>query len=188
MRMTTLMFSILAFVLASCGASGSDARPEGTPTPGLVSVQTPTPGSPASASVEATTAPTAPVVHGPTAFVTSQEVCTLSDEVRGLTCEDTSNDPRVAGTARYLLHQTRWGDPDDGAAVAWGAARVTNPGGAWVGRWEGIYTSETGDMVTSLLVGRGDYAGLSYYRWEYKQFGLTWQTEGLIFPGTIPSG
>jgi hypothetical protein len=140
-----------------------------------------------SPSAETTTAPTDPVVHGPTAFVTSLEVCTLSDEVRGLTCEDTSNDPRVAGTARYGLHQTRWGSAGNGAGVAWGAARITNAGGAWVGRWEGIYTSETGDVVTSLLVGRGDYAGLSYYRWEYKQFGLTWQTEGLIFPGTIPS-
>jgi hypothetical protein len=128
-----------------------------------------------------------PIVHGPTAFVSSQEVCTLSDEVRGLTCEDTSNDPRVAGTARYILHQNRWGDAGNGALVQWGAARLTNSGGTWVGRFEGIYTSETGDTVTTLFVGSGDYAGLSYYRWEYKTFGLTWQTEGLIFPGTIPS-
>jgi len=55
------------------------------------------------------------------------------------------------------------------------------------GMVQGIYTSETGDTVTSLLVGGGDHAGPSSYRWEYKQFGLTWQTEGLIFPGTIPS-
>jgi hypothetical protein len=129
-----------------------------------------------------------PIVYGPTALVSSQESCTLSDEVSGLTCKVTSNDPRVAGTARYLLHQTRWGDPDNGAAVAGGAARLTNPGGAWVGRWEGIYTSETGDVVTWLLDGTGDYAGLSYYRWEYKQSGLDWATEGLIYPSNVKPG
>jgi hypothetical protein len=187
MRRAILLVSVLALALASCSEGESGERSGSTDPTGHASAQTTTPEPSASAPTATATAPGDPVVHGPTAFVTSQEVCTLSDEVRGLTCEDTSNDPRVAGTARYILHQSRWGDAGNGALVQWGAARITNSGGAWVGRFEGVYTSETGDTVTSLLVGSGDYAGLSYYRWEYKTFGLTWQTEGLIFPGTIPS-
>jgi hypothetical protein len=104
------------------------------------------------------------------------------------TCVVTSNDPRVAGTARYTWNADRWGTgAENGSMVQWGTTSIRNSGGAWVGRFEGIYTSETGDTVFYVLTGSGDYAGLSYYRWEYKTFGTTWPTEGLIFPGTIPS-
>jgi len=177
MRLRSLWAGVAVMMLMLSGCTSGSESTQASPTRSTA----------APAATATATTLGEPIVHGPTAFVTSQEVCTLSDEVRGLTCEDTSNDPRVAGTARYILHQNRWGDAGNGALVQWGAARITNSGGAWVGRFEGIYTSETGDTVTSLLVGSGDYAGLSYYRWEYKTFGLTWQTEGLIFPGTIPS-
>ena len=57
----------------------------------------------------------------------------------------------------------------------------------WVSHWSGIYTSETGDVGANLAIGTGDYAGLSYYSWEYKGFGTSWPGEGLIFPSTTQS-
>jgi hypothetical protein len=121
-------------------------------------------------------------------LVAGQESCKLTGDVHAtwttdpdgtehvrdgwFTCTVTSNDPRVAGTARYTWNADRWGTGENsGSMVQWGTLRITNPGGVWVSRYTGIYTSETGDVVVSLLTGTGDYAGLSYYKWEFKTFG-----------------
>jgi hypothetical protein len=181
---------VTALVVAGCGGSTTSAGPTGTP-----------PSTAPAAST--TTAPGEPIVYGPTTFVSGQEACTFTDTVHAtwttapdgtvrvrngwFTCVVTSDDPRVAGSGRYTWNADRWGQENHGAMTQWGITRIRNSGGTWVGRYQGIYTSGTGDVVFSLLTGTGDYAGLSYYRWENKTFGTTWPTEGLIFPGTMQS-
>jgi hypothetical protein len=146
-----------------------------------------------------TTGPAEPVVRGPSAYVIGREDCKIIGMEVPLTetrpepglqkgrdgefvCTVTNNDPRVAGTSRYTLNQNRWGTgPQNGNIVQWGTIHLENDQGAWDADYLGIYTSETGDVVTSLFTGSGDYEGLSYYRWAIS-FGQSWETQGVIFP------
>lgn len=59
-------------------------------------------------------------------------------------------------------------------------------GGTWETEYLGVYTGETGDVVTGLYAGTGDYEGLSYYQWAVETFGASWPTRGLIFPTPDP--
>lgn len=99
----------------------------------------------------------------------------------------TNNDPRVAGTAHSTLDLDRWGTSDvTSAQVQWGTTRIENEGGTWETEYVGVYTGETGDVVTGLYAGTGDYEGLSYYQWAVETFGASWPTRGLIFPTPDP--
>jgi hypothetical protein len=146
-----------------------------------------------------TTGPVEPVVRGPSAYVIGREDCQIYQMEVPLTetrpepgveqgrdgefvCTVTSNDPRVAGTARYTLNQNRWGtSAQNGTLVQWGTIHIENDHGAWDAEYLGIYTSETGDVGATLFTGSGDYEGLSYYRWSIS-YGESWQTQGVIFP------
>jgi hypothetical protein len=102
----------------------------------------------------------------------------------------TSSDPRVSGEFVGTWNSDRWGQLASGAAIQWGTGRLTNRGGTWSGPYSGIYTSETGDMITRWCQGSGDYKGLTFYMWLVVpkvtvDSGPThWQ--GLIFPGNPP--
>jgi hypothetical protein len=98
----------------------------------------------------------------------------------------TSSDPRVSGKFVGTWNTDRW----DQAAIQWGAGRLTNRGGTWSGPYSGIYTSETGDMITRWCQGSGGYKGLTFYMWlvvppaTVDSGPAHWQ--GLIFPGNPP--
>ena len=102
------------------------------------------------------------------------------------TCSVTNTDPRVAGGAIYTWEKDVWPTNDGYGQTQWGAGRLENAGGAWVGTYTGIATSETGDILTFWYTGTGGYKGLSYYMWFTVHFTETGQTHGLIFPGTPP--
>ena len=200
MRKSIPLLAAAALVLGACGTASETGAGSVTPSTAVSSnpsggTTTASPGT----QPDTTTAPEDPTVYGPTALVSFQESCTIADDghatwttdpdgtvhVRDgwFSCVVTSNDPRAAGTSRYTWNADRWGEEEDkGSMVQWGTIRLRNAGGTWVGRWDGIYTSDTGDLAFYLLSGTGDYAGLSYYRWTYKTFGTSWPGEGLITP------
>jgi hypothetical protein len=97
----------------------------------------------------------------------------------------TSNDARVSGTVEGSWNSDRWGESAaNGAIVQWGTSRLTNDGGSWQAPYSGIYTSETGDIITRWYTGSGGYEGLAFYMWIAGSSVFDWQ--GLIFPGTPP--
>lgn len=184
-----------ALLATGCGGDTSSATP--------TTARSSTAVAGTAAPTATVSAPEGAIDYGPTTFVAGQDACDFADDVHAtwttdpdgtvrvrdgwFTCTVTADDPRAAGTARATWNADRWGEEDHGAMVQWGTIRIENAGGTWVGTYAGIYTSDTGDTVTSLLRGTGDYEGLSFYRWQYKTFGATWPTEGLIFPGAVPS-
>ncbi len=108
-----------------------------------------------------------------------------------LTCTMRFNDPRVSGTKSGPTSMDGWGPgamPD--AIVQWGSSRrIENEGGAWVGAFSGIYTTETGDLITTWFTGAGGYEGLSFFEWIAIPPGTVtsgYPVVGLIFPGSPP--
>jgi len=172
--------AVLVTLSACAGGSGSGGAAESTqPSIGIVSPSVfPTPtGRPPSL---------APVAYGPTTLTSGAETCDV--ELDTATCTVTNTDPRVAGTVVYTWNNEKWGDMFHGSLVQWGRGRLVNSGGAWDGRYSGIWTSGTGDIINFWYVGTGGYAGLSYYMTtEFPQNDLSLQTRGLIFPGTPPT-
>lgn len=128
----------------------------------------------------------APVPYGPTTLTSGAETCDV--EADTATCTVTNTDPRVAGTVVYTWNTVKWGDMVNGSLVQWGRGRLVNSGGTWDGRYSGIWTPATGDIINFWYEGTGGYAGLSYYMtYEFPQTGLYWHTRGLIFPGKPPT-
>ena len=122
-------------------------------------------------------------VHATTAGTTTS-VGGVS-QMRGLVGEvtDAMSDPRASGTGtltgNYDLH--------DGGGVQWGTYQLANAGGSWEGTWSGIlYGSGPVEDCSVWLVGKGGYAGLSYY-FHFHGSGGTYETDGLIFPGSPPA-
>ncbi len=107
----------------------------------------------------------------------------------GLTaCTVVANDSRVSGQQVDQSRLDHWGAADSGALVQWGTSRLQNAGGAWVGRFTGVYTAQTGDTITYWYTGTGGYAGLSYYVWLTEPpVGVTYPIHGMIFPGKPPT-
>jgi hypothetical protein len=108
----------------------------------------------------------------------------------------------VSGTLTFTVSEgTHTQDPDGVSShgrhgtftetlTQWGTARLTNAGGTWTGTYSGIYTSETGDMITRWCQGSGGYKGLTFYMWLVVPRATVdsgpahWQ--GLVFPGNPP--
>jgi hypothetical protein len=198
-RSLALAMSLL--VVAGCAGSSTVTTDLSSGESTTVVEETTTVPTPTSTTVAetTTTAPLEPVVRGPSAYVIGREECQIYQMEVPLTesrpepgiqhgrdgefvCTVTNNDARVAGTSRYTLNQNRWGTgPQNGNMVQWGTIHLENDQGAWDADYLGIYTSETGDVVTSLFTGSGDYEGLSYYRWAIS-YGENWNTQGVIFP------
>ena len=73
--------------------------------------------------------------------------------------------------------------------MLWGTVRMENDGGAWAGRYSGVATPDTGDLVTFWFEGSGGYAGLSYFQWAPMPASLAlvgFPVTGLVFPGAPP--
>jgi hypothetical protein len=137
----------------------------------------PTPGASRSAS-------SSPTIWGPAVLVTGRETCLggpgtilfdpdgITSHERGgsISCTDDANDPRVSGRLTGTWDADGW-DPEPapapaapGSFVEWGTMHLENEGGAWEGSFSGVYTSETGDMLTVWFTGTGGYGGLSYFQ------------------------
>jgi len=157
----------------------------------------PTPPTSASSPYEWPTASSIP--YAASRLVAGTESCGLdegkmstgadgTEHYRGgsATCSVTNTDPRVAGGAIYTWEKDVWPTADGFGQTQWGAGRLENSGGAWVGTYTGIATSETGDILTFWYTGTGGYKGLSYYMWQTVHFEMPGVTHGLIFPGTPP--
>jgi hypothetical protein len=66
---------------------------------------------------------------------------------------------------------------------------LENEVGAWEGSFSGVYTSETGDMLTVWFTGTGGCAGLSYFQFIEAAPGKVMtgvDYYGFIFPGSSP--
>lgn len=155
-----------------------------------------------SSSPAVTVAPAAPptsVDYGPVTLVTGTDTFSLDEgRVRsdpdgtshsrggGFRSTLESDDERVSGTHVATWSTDRWGTQYDGALVQWGKSRITNAGGAWVGRYTGIYTPKTHDMMTWWFTGTGGYEGLTMYMWETTSGGFEATFRALVFPGEPP--
>jgi hypothetical protein len=190
------------------GACGSVGAPTAAPTVVATS-------NAAAPTVAPTVAPTAerltpppptplpsPRIYGPVTVVTGTETCTF-DFVNGTTttkansaehmrngtatCTDRANDPRVSGTYVATWNIDYWGTADhsNGALVQWGTATLTTPGGTWVGRATGVYSSDRGDTIVAWWTGTGAYKGLTYF--SVATGGGPWEIQGQIFPGSPPN-
>jgi hypothetical protein len=162
-----------------------------------VAVATRPPRPAATATTAPTPTPTA-IAYGPVSVVSGIENCDLSEGTvtsgpgdtqhsRGGTveCVDRANDPRVSGTFTGTWLSDRWGSPIPSALVQWGTARLVNAGGAWEGRFTGVYSANRGDIITYWWTGTGGYAGLSYFS---QTTGTSpWPITGQIFPGDPPN-
>ncbi len=104
-----------------------------------------------------------------------------------LACTDTSNDPRVSGSATYTWEYDGWAR---GAHVQWGTGRLENAGGAWDGTMTGSYSIPRGDVLLFWFKGSGGYEGLSYAMWAVlspAEVAWTYPVDGIIFPGSPPA-
>lgn len=104
-----------------------------------------------------------------------------------LTTIEQSSDARVSGRATIVVNFDAYPDPAGQAGatqVRYGSMRLENPGGAWSGRFAGRLNA-SGFLQTYWLEGEGGYAGLSYTVTAGGN-GQTWQSNGLIYPGSIP--
>ena len=183
-------------LLAACAVGASPTPLSASPTPtsmpsAVVATPTPTP------------APTQGAVsYGPVTVVTGTDSCPglIPDwklgpgdtaHVRDMTveCVDTTDDPRVSGTATGTWSMDVWGNPNNGvgAGVQWGTMRLVNEGGAWEGTVSGVAAlPEPGDTIVIWYAGTGGYAGLTYFQ-LLTGHAPTWKFQGQIFPGNPPT-
>jgi hypothetical protein len=186
---------VLTLLLGGC-AAGATPTPSASPSPTAV------PGPTAPPDPNAT--PTAsPQVWGPAVLVTGWESCLVvpgpiatdpggaGTHMRGgaAQCTDTANDPRVSGKATGGFEFDGWGTAADGSLVEWGTLGLENGGGSWEGGFSGIYTNETGDVYTVWYIGKGAYAGLTYFQSIHAPLGTLasgYPFQGLIYPGSPP--
>ena len=185
MRTALAALAVVALSLSGC-SGGTDERTATTPGSPPTSAVTPTP-------------PPSVISYGPVTLVTGTDTFTLDHgssttdpdgtmHYRGGGFRSTlkSDDKRVSGTQVATWSTDRWGTPYDGALVQWGTSRITNSGGGWVGRYTGVYTPKTYDMITWWFTGTGGYRGLSMYMWETTSGGFEATFNALIFPGRPP--
>jgi hypothetical protein len=103
-------------------------------------------------------------------------------QTRGEVFTDTTemSDPRVSGTGTGTWNQDAF--PGD-IGISWGTYRLENEGGAW----SGTFTSADGTPTVSsgFLVGKGGYAGLTFY-W-HQDIGDGISVVGIIYPGDPPT-
>jgi hypothetical protein len=187
MRAMGVALAAAALVVTGCsGGTGDEERTAGT----------------RSSSPAVTVAPAAPptsVDYGPVTLVTGTDTFSLDEgrvrsdpdgtsHSRGGEFRSTleSDDERVSGTHVATWSTDRWGTVYDGALVQWGKSRITNAGGGWVGRYTGIYTPKTHDVMTWWFTGTGGYEGLSMYLWETTSGGFEATFHALVFPGEPP--
>jgi hypothetical protein len=62
------------------------------------------------------------------------------------------NDPRVSGEMTGTFEFDGWGSGMSQAFVQWGAVRLQNDGGAWVGKYSGAFAQDQGDLAGEDLV------------------------------------
>jgi hypothetical protein len=214
---TVVVLAIVGWVAAACSGSAVTPTPAPPATPSPASCPTapptcppekacaPCPPAPTPTPVATpaeTPAPT-PEAWGQAVLVKGNQSCSavpgkFTTDASGTThasggtlaCTERANDPRVSGDVTGTFDFDGWGGSvSDGAEVFSGTVRLVNDGGAWEGRYTGIYTSETGDLWSIWYTGTGAYAGLSYYEW-IEEPAESWfhfyPVKGLIFPGTPP--
>ena len=191
--------AVVVVVIAGCtttpaaGSLAPSAIPAGSE--GIAPSSLPSPGA---------TPVSTPVALGEVVLVRGWESCSTpgfslptpnpSGRMHGrseITCTATFNDPRVSGTKTGPFEFDAWGSESNGAIIEWGSPRrIENEQGAWVGSWAGVYTSETGDMISIWFKGTGAYEGLSFYEWIEAppgQVGAGYPVVGVIFPGSPPT-
>lgn len=184
-------FPALAMILVGCSTA------DGVTTP---------PAVPSSSGTSSTTSSLSPpVTYGPATLVSGTVTFTVSEgthtqDADGVSSHSrhgtftetlTSSDPRVSGEFVGSWNMDHWSQQAGEALTQWGTARLTNAGGTWTGPYSGIYTSETGDMITRWCQGSGGYKGLTFYMWLVVPRATVdsgpahWQ--GLVFPGNPPA-
>jgi hypothetical protein len=186
MRAGFAALAAVALVLSGC--SGGTEKQAAT-----------TSRSPAAVTASPTSPPT-PIAYGPATLVTGTDVFSVNEGTVTTDADGSSHsrnggfhstlicaDKRVAGTQVATWSSDRWGTESSGALVQWGTARISNSGGGWIGRYTGVYTSETHDVITWWFTGTGGYKGLSMYMWEQTSTGFEAPFQALVFPGSPPT-
>lgn len=180
----------LTVVLVGCSPAGDVTSSPAVPSSGGTSSTTSSLPPPVTYGL-------ATLVSGTLTFTVSEGIRTqdpdgVSSHSRHGTFTETltSSDPRVSGEFVGSWNMDHWSQQAGEALVQWGTARLTNAGGTWTGPYSGIYTSETGDMITRWCQGSGGYRGLTFYMWLVVPKATVdsgpahWQ--GLVFPGKPP--
>lgn len=187
MRTTCAVLVALVLVMSGCSSDTTEEAGRGSTSSSDSTATVPPPAPPTS------------VDYGPVTLVTGTETFSLdqgrvrtdpdgTSHSRGGSFRSTmeSDDPRVRGTQVATWSTDRWGTEYDGALVQWGRSRISNPGGGWVGRYSGVYTPQTHDMITWWFTGTGGYEGQTMYLWETTSGGFEATFHALVFPGDPP--
>jgi len=184
--------AVLVLVAGCAGGSGG-GQPTVSPSPSTAS------RSPSDFPSPGPSPSQAPVAYGAATLVSGMSACSIdtgpftSPDPTGMAharnglvaCAVGTNDPRVSGR---LVDQWNGDGWQAKALVQWGTSRLLNAGGVWEGRFTGIYTTRTGDILTYWYTGTGDYSGLSYYMWFTEPPTSTiYPVHGMIFPGKPPT-
>jgi hypothetical protein len=177
---------VVALLFVGCGAgssastSASAEAPSGDANARVPS--TPQAGEPTASRTAGGPSPTPGIVgYGSATLIRGWEACSGGGEggtestpgpdgitrIRGMpfSCRVVFNDARASGSKTGPVSLDGWGDPSDGAIVEWAQRTITNDEGTWVGQLTGIYTTETGDLMTAWYRGTGAYEGLSMFIW-----------------------
>lgn len=183
MRFAYAALAAIALVVSGCSPATESGTTTSSPSPSRSAV------SPSSSW------PPAPVDYGPVTLVTGSDVWTVVKDGAKTTAPDgtthtrgrfrsrlESADDRVAGTTVATWNTKRW----EGALTQWGEVRITTSTGGWVGRYSGIYTAKTFDVISGWYTGTGGNKGLSMYMWEQGSGGLEVTFQALIVPGKPP--
>lgn len=147
------------------------------------------PGRPAVADQVAT------AVSGTSTLVAEADAGTTTVDgaivrVRGsiLVTLEQASDPRVSGRGTITLDFDAYPDGagrPGASQIRYGRMRLANDGGSWSGRFAGSLVNG-GFVQTYWLEGSGAYEGLSYVVTAGGN-GPVWRTQGLVFPGELPS-
>jgi hypothetical protein len=164
-RMALLLALLLALLIGSALVVGPGTRP---PAPGAPQVPASVTGRLACQGAD------------DTADVPLTRAALLARA--SVTCIETTDDPRVAGTSRY----TRQGS-DDAGAVTWGDYRLEVATGTWDGRFYAVLDPDGSLRTTTFATGTGTLVGWTY-AFVVGMAGDAQGVAGAIYPGTLPPG
>jgi hypothetical protein len=106
-------------------------------------------------------------------------------QVRGIPvgCDFTSSDPRLSGTWTWDLNEDCFAD---GGCVNWGTVEGVGPDGTWSGWYTGTERPDSMTHMYRVLVGAGDYEGLTRIEHSVGPFAGLPETHGVTYEGEPP--
>jgi len=106
-------------------------------------------------------------------------------QVRGIPVGNvsTDSDPRLSGAWTWDLNEDCFAD---GGCVNWGTVEAVGPDGTWSGWYAGTERPDTMTYQYRVLVGAGDYEGLTRIDHMVGPFAGPFETHGVTYEGDPP--